>query len=402
MSKFSVKKPLTVFVAVIAILVLGIVSYTKMTPDLLPNMDFPYVLIMTTYPGASPEKVEAEVTKPLEQNMATLEHIKEITSTSAENYSMVILEFEEGVNLDTIGVDIQQRVSALQGSWNEMVAAPYVLKINPSMLPVMVAAVSREGMDNVALTQHLDTSLMQKLEGVPGVARVSTSGAIRQQLNILLDEKLINCANEKVAGAINGKMDDALAELNKTKEDLLAAQKQMEAGKLELESGKDALTGQLSQGETEVDRQLQQLRDAKTQINSTLPVLKAIQSGLQALEKPLNDTKAQLAALQELQLQLEDIDRRQTEFDAKIQAIRDSGKPQAEIDAEINALMVTPEYLDLLADIAQADALLAANAATRETLSARIAITEAALKEIEARVAEFEAMLAKEGMEIEL
>ena len=83
MSKFSVKKPFTVFVAVIAVLVLGVVSYLNMTPDLLPNMDFPYVIIMTTYPGASPEKVEAEVTRPLEQSMSTLEHIVEVSSTSS-------------------------------------------------------------------------------------------------------------------------------------------------------------------------------------------------------------------------------------------------------------------------------------------------------------------------------
>ena len=107
MSKFSVKKPLTVFVAVIAILVLGVVSYMNMTPDLLPNMDFPYVVIVTTYPGASPEKVEAEVTKPMEQSMSTLDHIVEVTSTSSENYSMVLMEFEDSVNMDTIGVDIR-------------------------------------------------------------------------------------------------------------------------------------------------------------------------------------------------------------------------------------------------------------------------------------------------------
>ena len=85
MPKFSVKKPLTVFVAVIAVLVLGVVSYMKMTPDLLPNMDFPYVMIMTTYPGATPEKVEQTVTKPMEQSMSTLENIKSISSTSSEN-----------------------------------------------------------------------------------------------------------------------------------------------------------------------------------------------------------------------------------------------------------------------------------------------------------------------------
>jgi multidrug efflux pump subunit AcrB len=70
MPKFSVKKPLTVFVAVIAVLVLGVVAYLKMTPDLLPNMNFPYIVVMTTYPGASPEKVEAEVSKPMEQSMS--------------------------------------------------------------------------------------------------------------------------------------------------------------------------------------------------------------------------------------------------------------------------------------------------------------------------------------------
>ena len=82
MPKFSVKKPLTVFVTVLAILVLGVVAYLKMTPDLLPNMNFPYVIIMTTDPGASPETVEADITKPIEQTMATLNDIKTVTSSS--------------------------------------------------------------------------------------------------------------------------------------------------------------------------------------------------------------------------------------------------------------------------------------------------------------------------------
>ena len=82
MHKFSVKKPLTVFVAVIAVLVLGVVAYLKMTPDLLPNMDFPYVIVVTTYPGASPEKVEEEISKPMDQAMSTQEHIKQVTSSS--------------------------------------------------------------------------------------------------------------------------------------------------------------------------------------------------------------------------------------------------------------------------------------------------------------------------------
>ena len=82
MPKFSVKKPLTVFVAVLAILVLGVVAYLKMTPDLMPNMDFPYVILVTTDPGASPETVEADITKPLEQSMAPSAWISSRRSTS--------------------------------------------------------------------------------------------------------------------------------------------------------------------------------------------------------------------------------------------------------------------------------------------------------------------------------
>ena len=146
MPKFSVKKPLTVFMAVLAVIILGVVAYLKMTPDLMPNMNFPYVIIITTDPGASPEAVEAEVTRPMEQAMATLDQIKSVTSTSQNSVSMVALEFEDGVNMDSISVDIQQKISALQGSWDETIAAPYVLKINPSMLPVEVAAVAMEGL----------------------------------------------------------------------------------------------------------------------------------------------------------------------------------------------------------------------------------------------------------------
>ena len=220
MPKFSVKKPFTIFVAVIAILVLGIVSYTKMTPDLLPNMDFPYVMIMTTYPGADPERVEAEITKPMEQSMSTLEHIKEVTSTSSNSYSMVVLEFEDAVNMDTIGVDIQQNINSLSGTWDEMVGVPYVLKINPSMLPVMVAGVSMKNMSNMELSELLDEKLMNELEGIPGVARISTTGSIRQELHVVLDQVKFDALNAKIRDAINDEMDEAVEELEKQKKEL--------------------------------------------------------------------------------------------------------------------------------------------------------------------------------------
>ena len=399
MEKFSVKKPFTVLVAVIAIIALGVVSYLNMTPDLLPNMDFPYVVIVTTYPGASPEKVEQEITKPMEQTMATLEHIKEISSTSSENYSMLILEFEESVNLDTVGVDIQQNVSTLSAGWDEMVSAPYVLKINPSMLPIMVAAVSMEGKDTVGLTELLDEGLMNKLEGVPGVARISTSGTVTQQMHVVLDQKMIDAVNKKVQDAINSKMDDALYDLKETKKDLETAQQQMDNAKGQLDKGKQELNDQIAAGEAQIDAQLEQLKDAKSQLEPIVATLKGMQTGLNTMTAQVETTKAQLQALKALQARIADVDARQAAFDLQIAQIQASGKTQQEIDDEIAALKATPEYVQLVADKAALDAELAANNVTRETLAERIGQLETTLVRLEASVEGMKKLLKEQGID---
>ena len=213
MAKFSVKKPLTVFVAVLAILVLGVVAYTKMTPDLLPNMDFPYVVIVTTDPGASPEAVESDITKPMEQAMATLNEIKHISSTSQNSVSMVVLEFEQGVNMDSTGVDIQQKIATLQGGWDDTVGTPYVLKINPTMLPVAVAAVSSDKMDVAELSEFVENTLTSKMEGITGVASVSVSGLVQRQMNVILSQEKMDALSARLAQAVNGQLDAAAGQL---------------------------------------------------------------------------------------------------------------------------------------------------------------------------------------------
>ncbi len=293
MSKFSVKKPFTIFVAVIAVIVLGVVAFTRMTPDLLPNMDFPYVMIMTTYPGASPEKVEAEITRPMEQTMSTLDHIHEVSSTSSENYSLVMLEFEESVNLDIISVDIQQAISQLSANWDEMVGTPYVLKINPSMLPVEVAAVAMEGMDTVQLTEFLDDTLMNELEGISGVARISTSGAVEQKLHVILDQEKIDALNEKVTAAINGKLDEAEEELQDAKKELENAQAQMNNAQSKLDEGKEALIN----GEKELNNKREELAAAEQELRTQL---EAAKDGRKQL-------KLALAAMQELNKQVQNV-----------------------------------------------------------------------------------------------
>ena len=258
MAKFSVKKPLTVFVVVLAVVVLGIVAYLRMTPDLLPNMDFPYVIIVTADPGASPEAVEEEITRPMEQSMATLDQIKEVTSTSQNSVSMVMLEFEDGVNMDTISVDIQQKISVLQGQWNDTVGAPYVLKINPSMIPVMVAAVSQEGKDVYALSDLVTDELTGKLEGVSGVASVTVSGALTRQAHVILDQEKMEALSAKLADAVK-------AQLKKAEGKLYAAKKQVEDGEKALSDAKraaaDGVAGTVGDSVDEVYKNLKELYD---------------------------------------------------------------------------------------------------------------------------------------------
>lgn len=400
MSQFSVKKPLTVFVAVIAVIVLGVVSYMNMTPDLLPNMNFPYVMIMTTYPGASPEKVEAEVTKPLEQSMSTLEHIKEVTSTSSENYSMVMLEFEESVNLDTIAVDIQQSISALQAGWDSMVGAPYVLKINPSLLPVEVAAVSVEGMNTVQLTQFLDDSLMNKLEGITGVARVSTSGTVVQKVHVVLDQNKLDTLNASLAKQINKKMDEALEELTDARRELEDAKQKLNNGKQQLEEGRQELIEQTSSGMVEVNYQLTQLITARSQLETLLSVLKPLQSSLSTLGIQIEDIQARIDTLNLLRQQLTELQARQNAMQQQIDAIQQSGKPQDEIDAELAALYASAEYVQLQADQAQLDAQLSANNTTAETIDQQIALLENSLISLQEQRAQLEQLLQEQDIQL--
>ena len=315
MSKFSVRKPLTVFVAVLAVIILGVVAFTRMTPDLFPNMDFPYVMIMTTYPGQSPEVIEEEITRPLEQSLATLEHIKQLTSSSQENYSLVVLEFEESVNMDTVGVDIQQSITALQGTWDEAVGTPYVLKINPSVIPIAIASVSKSDMDITELSDFLDETIIPKLEGVAGVASVSTSGSIYRQVHVVISQEKIDDVNRRLAEKVTGQLDDAQKELEDTKAELEQAKTEMENAQQQLESGRDALASQtgnaqttltekqmeLLSGKMEIQNGIVQMQSAKQQIAAALQILQPIEDGYVQAEQSRDSAIVQLDQLSQLE-----------------------------------------------------------------------------------------------------
>ena len=208
-SKFSVKKPYTVIVAVVLVIILGIVSFTKMTTDLLPSMELPYAIVMTTYQGASPETVETTVTKPVEQSMATISNIKEVNSISSENMSMVILEFEGDTDMNAVSLDMREKLDMIKGYWPDEVGNPTIVKLNPDMMPVMVTAMDSDKLSNTELSELINDKVAPSLEAVDGVASVSSTGLVTEQINAIISEKKINKLNEKIEKALNGQFDEA-------------------------------------------------------------------------------------------------------------------------------------------------------------------------------------------------
>lgn len=245
MSKYSVKKPLTIIVCVIVVIALGVVSLTRMTPDLLPSIDLPYMVVMTTYPGATPEEVQEEVTKPLEQNLATLENLKTIQSLSNSNFSLIILEFENGSSMDSAMVNTLQSVDLVEGGWDDMIGSPYIMKINPTLIPIMVAAVSMEGKNVTELSSFVNDTLMNELEGTTGVASVQAGGLLRSQINILLDPDKINALNDKLIASINEQMAEARSQINAGIAQIDSAQAQINAQQGQLDAAKRDIVSQI-------------------------------------------------------------------------------------------------------------------------------------------------------------
>ena len=331
MPKFSVKKPLTVFVAVLAILVLGVVAYLKMTPDLMPNMDFPYVILVTTDPGASPETVEADITKPLEQSMATLDRIKNVTSSSMDSVSMVVLEFEDGVNMDTVSVDIQQKINQLKGSWSDTVGDPYVLKMNPSMLPVQVTALSYDGKDITELSDFVTDTLSPKLEGITGVASVTVSGTVQHQLHVILSQKKLDDLSRRLSDAIAKQLDEAAGQLS-------SARGQVNSAKAAIRSAEEsAVRDAVTQALTTIQDSLKTMRDSRDQLQDNLRELADIQR-----------EKARLEA-------------ENAPYQARIEAIRhDPSMTEEEKQAAIAEIESDPEYVRIQAELAALDLRMAA------------------------------------------
>ncbi len=313
-AKFSVKKPMTVFVAVILVLILGVVSFTEMTPDLLPSIDLPYAVVVTTYPGASPEEVEATVTKPVEQSMATLSDINEVNSISSENVSMVILEFNDEVNMDSVTIDIREKLDLISGYWNDSVGSPMIMKINPDMLPIVVASVDADDMGVEEISRYVKDTVQPALEGVSGVASVTASGLLEKQLNVVIREEQVGRVNEKLKSGISDSLSEAETALKEAaekiesgKEELSAQTNQFQTGMVQADQGLNEARMQLLQGEIALENAGKELaaKEAEALAQAGYGSLDEMEAGLTSALEQFKGLLAQESTLREGLSQME-------------------------------------------------------------------------------------------------
>jgi hydrophobic/amphiphilic exporter-1 (mainly G- bacteria), HAE1 family len=216
-TQVSLKNPVFATMAMLAIVVLGFFSYQRLQVDQFPNIDFPVVVVSAEYPGASPEIIESEVTKKLEEGVNSIAGINALTSRSYEGQSVVIIEFQLHVNGRKAADDVRERVAAIRPSFRTEVKEPRVLRFDPSSRSIWSLAVLPETkagvkpLTAVELTNWTDQSLKKRLENVRGVGSVTLVGGTKREINIYLNPQAMDALGitaEQVANAVRSENQD--------------------------------------------------------------------------------------------------------------------------------------------------------------------------------------------------
>ena len=193
-AKFSVKKPVTITMMILIVIVLGAVSLSKLQIDLLPQMELPYVMVQTSYSGAGPEEIENMITKPLEQTVATVENIEGIMSYSNEGSSIVLMQFAFGTDMDDVMLQLRENIDMIEGFLPEGTSSPIVAKLDPNAMPIIQMAVSSKG--DIHTTQKIAEDVISpRLERIEGTASANVSGGLTQEVEIMLKEEVLKGYN---------------------------------------------------------------------------------------------------------------------------------------------------------------------------------------------------------------
>ena len=346
MSKYCVKKPFTVVVAVIMVIVLGVISFTSMTTDLLPAMELPYAMVVTSYPGASPERVEAAVTAPLEAGLGTVSGVKNVTSTSSENVSMVALEFEQDTNMDSAMVALSTALDQIKGALPDTAQNPMLMQLSPDMLPVMIASVDMEDMDIYELTDFVDSDVIPGFERLDGVASVSGTGMVEKTLQVTLNQDKIDEVNTQVLASVDDKLADAKQELDDARQKVEDGRAELENGKTALEDKQAETASQLAEGSAQLDSAIAQAQALASQEAA----LTASKTALETEKKGYEDGAKQIAdGLTQMDAGLAQMDDGIAKIDAAaagIDQLLARGLPEDTALSDLAAMLPTQELKD--------------------------------------------------------
>ena len=319
MEKFSVKKPFTVLVAVIMVLMLGFVSISNMQTNLLPDVNTPYLMVVTVYPGASPERVESEVSDVMQNALGTVAGVEKVTATSAENYSLLLMQFSDDTDMNSAMVKVSNKVDQTTASLPSSCLTPSIIEYSLNMNAFMTVAVSREGSDVYDLSEFVSDTLVPYVERKGGVSSVSTNGLIEKMVQVQLSQEKIDAINEKLLEVIDVQLADARKQLE-------SAEAQIEAGRKEYnrqfknysntvsDTMMQEMSGQVGDAIEVVRKQAQALLDSVNQLIAVVqePEIQQamidVRDGLQRVMDKFNETGMKdIDSLIEIVTELRDI-----------------------------------------------------------------------------------------------
>ena len=320
LSRFSVKRPYVIVVAVIICLILGGVSLSKMKTDLLPEMDMPYLMVITSDPGANAEKVEVEVTDVLEGALATVNGVESVTSQSANNYSMVFLQFQDGTDMDSALVKVSSAVNEVAGLLPEGAGAPNYMEISMDMMATLYVAGSYEGKDIYQLTDFAQDTVVPELERVNGVADVSLVGGVSKSIEVRLSDSKIEDLNNRLLGHVNGELYDAKKSIDEGEAQLAQAEAELKEQQKSLEQQEKESTAKLGEATSGLT----------TAISTTSSQISALATQKQTLEAQLAQTPEPMKpALQtqidQIQGQIDKLAKQLTDYQGQLSAAEAGG-----------------------------------------------------------------------------
>ncbi len=319
MEKFSVKKPFTVLVAVIMVLMLGFVSISNMQTNLLPDVNTPYLMVVTVYPGASPERVESEVSDVMQNALGTVAGVESVTATSAENYSLLLMQFSDDTDMNSAMVKVSNKVDQTTASLPSSCLTPSIIEYSLNMNAFMTAAVSREGSDVYDLSEFVSDTLVPYVERKGGVSSVSANGLIEKMVQVQLSQEKIDAINEKLLEVIDVQLADARKQLESAEAQIEAGRKEYDRqfknyNKTVSDTVMQQFSGQVGEAVETVRKQAQALLDSVNQLIAVVQepeiqqALIDVRDGLQRVMDKFNETGMKdIDSLIEIVAELRDI-----------------------------------------------------------------------------------------------